>query len=114
MREKTPKWKEIFINTTETRDEYNLELTAEQADYIRLQHEKAMDAVWDNHYNSVVLLFQGAGFRNVSAVPLHDLTILNVGRNGKVDTVTINGSSEFEEGDVFPRDSKVLIPYHSR
>ena len=74
----------------------------------------AMAASRDNHYNSVVLLFQGAGFRNVSAVPLHDLTILNVARNGKVDTVTINGSSDFEEGDVFPRDSKVLIPYHSR
>ena len=40
--------------------------------------------------------------------------MFNQGKNGKVEAVTINGSDEFEEGDIFPKNSNVLITYHSR
>lgn len=66
------------------------------------------------NFNSVVMLFRGAGFINVTAIPLNDLTMFNQGKNGKVEAVTINGSDEFEEGDIFPKNSNVLITYHSR
>ncbi len=66
------------------------------------------------HYNSAVMLFKSAGFRNVSAVPLHDLSLLTMRKNGQVDTVTIDGADDFEEGDVYPKDARIAIMYHSR
>ncbi len=61
-----------------------------------------------------VLLFREGGFTNVRAVPLGDLTMFNQKNNGKVEMVTVNGSYDFEEGDVFPRNANVLITYHSK
>lgn len=66
------------------------------------------------NYNSVVLLYKGAGFTNVTAIPLNDLTMFNQRKNGQVEAVTINGNDEFEEGDIFPKSSNVLITYHSK
>lgn len=77
-----------------------------------VQITDAMSKFEDQGFNSVVVLFQSAGFTNVNAVPLKDLTILNPLKNGKVDRVTINGDF-FEHGDVFKRDAKVVIMYHS-
>ena len=55
---------------------------------------------------------RSAGFTNVQAIPLKDLTILKTMKNGRVDRVTINGEF-FESGDVFNKDANVLITYHS-
>ncbi len=74
----------------------------------------AMTDCCEKNFNSVVLLFKGAGFTNVTAVPLNDLSIFNQKKNGQVEEVTINGNDEFEEGDIFPKNSIVLITYHSR
>ena len=65
------------------------------------------------NYNSVVLLFRGAGFTNVTAIDLKNLTVFNQRKNGRVESVTINGTDAFEEGDIFSKDSNVLITYHS-
>ena len=77
-----------------------------------VQITDAMSGFGERDFNSAVVLFQSAGFTNVNAVPLKDLTILNPLKNGKVDKVTINGDF-FECGDVFKRDAKVVIMYHS-
>lgn len=74
----------------------------------------AMEDYSEKDFNNVVMLFRGAGFTNVTAVPMNDLTMFSQKRNGHVDDVTINGSNEFEEGDVFSKKSNVLITYHSR
>ena len=66
------------------------------------------------NYKSAVLLFRGAGFANVNAIELKDLTMFNQRKNGQVETITINGRDEFEEGDIFPKNSNVLITYHSK
>lgn len=68
----------------------------------------------DKNFNSVVLLFKGAGFTNVTAVPLNDLNVFNMKKNGQVEAVTINGNDELEEGDIYPKNSNVLITYHSK
>ena len=65
-------------------------------------------------FQSMLLLYKGAGFTNVTAFPLRNLNLLNQFRNGKVEMVTINGSNEFEEGDIFPKNANVVITYHSR
>ena len=67
----------------------------------------------DRNYKSVMTMYCGAGFTNVKAVPLNDLYYFSFGMNENVERVIINGSSEFQEGDVFPKDANVLINYHS-
>lgn len=75
---------------------------------------EAMEYCSEKNYNAIVALFKGAGFTNVTAIPLNDLNMFNQKKNGQVESVTINGNDEFEEGDVFPKDSNVLITYHSK
>lgn len=85
--------------------------------YVRTNEVQISDSMseYENmNFQSVRLLFQGAGFTNVQAVPLNDLTIFNQKKNGQVESVTINGTDEFEEGDVYPQNSNVLITYHSK
>ncbi len=77
-----------------------------------VQITDAMLGFMERDFNSVVVLFQSAGFINVQAIPLKDLTILKPMKNGRVDRVTINGEF-FESGDVFNKDANVLITYHS-
>lgn len=73
----------------------------------KMEHYKEKD------YNSIVGLFRAAGFENVYAVPLNDLNIFTAKKNRQVDDVTIDGSNEFEEGDVFQKSAKVTVIYHS-
>lgn len=68
----------------------------------------------DKHYLAIDALFKGAGFRNVTLVPLHDLSFLSFGRDGKVQDVTVEGKTDFEEGDIFSRNAPVTITYHSK
>lgn len=75
---------------------------------------ETMEDYADRNFNSIVMLFKTAGFTNVTAIPMNDLTVFNQKKNGQVDMVTINGSEEFEEGDIFSKDSNILITYHSR
>lgn len=75
---------------------------------------EAMTECTERNYNSVVMLFKGAGFLNVTTVPLNDLNMFNQKKNGQVEEVTINGNNEFEEGDIFLKNSNVLITYHSK
>ena len=74
----------------------------------------AMLDLIDKNYQSAVLLFTGAGFTNVTAVPLNDVGVLGQRKIGKVETITINGNEEFDLDEVYPKDSNILITYHSR
>ena len=65
------------------------------------------------NYHSIVDSFRSAGFTQINVVPLNDLNFLSKGNNGKVEDVTINGDSDFDEGDVFSKSSIITITYHS-
>ena len=55
-----------------------------------------------------------AGFININAIPLHDLTRFNQKKDGMVESITINGNDEFEEEEVYPKNANILITYHSK
>ena len=57
-------------------------------------------------------LLKIVGFTNIKMVPLRDLETSNK-KDRTVDTLTINGSYEFEGDDWYPCDSLVVIMYHS-
>lgn len=65
-------------------------------------------------YDTAVMILYTAGLTNIIPIPLHDLKLFSNGMNGLVDSISINGRSDFKEGDVFPADSEVMITYHSR
>ena len=65
-------------------------------------------------YNTAVMILFTAGLTNIIPIPLHDLKLFSNGMNGLVDSISINGRSDFKEGDVFPADSEVMITYHSK
>lgn len=78
-----------------------------------VQITEKMEAHSEKNYNSIVALYRAAGFTNVTAVPLCDLNIFTSKKNGQVDEVTINGESDFEEGDIFSKTANVTVTYHS-
>lgn len=65
------------------------------------------------NHTALLALFRAAGFTNVNEVPLSDLNIFTAQKNGQVESITINGDSDFDEGDVFPKSAIVTITYHS-
>ena len=75
---------------------------------------EAMEDYGDKNFVSLALLFRSGGFTNVTEVPLKDLSVFSMSKNGRVESVTINGSDDFEEGDIFPKNSNVIITYHSK
>lgn len=66
------------------------------------------------NFNGIVALYRGAGFEKVTAIPLNDLNMLNMRKNGQVQSVTINGQEILSTEQVYPKNSEVLIMYHSR
>lgn len=71
-----------------------------------------MDCI-DYHFNKAVQLYKNAGFININAIPLHDLTRFNPKKDGMVESITINGNDEFEEEEIYPKAANILITYHS-
>ena len=67
----------------------------------------------EKNYNAIAALFRSAGFSNVQAVAMKDLNFFTARRNGQVESVSINGSTDFDEGDIFRKNSRVVITYHS-
>ena len=52
------------------------------------------------------------GFTNVTVTPLKDLR-KSTKKDGKVDSISIDGHPSFKKGDVFPKNAEVIVSYHS-
>lgn len=65
------------------------------------------------NYNAVAAMFRHAGFNNIKTVPLDDLNFFTSNKNGQVESISINGNDDFDEGEIFQRSESVLITYHS-
>ena len=65
------------------------------------------------NYEVVVQQLEDAGFENVEAKPVKDLVIGLITKDGDVESVSIAGDTEFEEGDIFSKDAKVVVTYHT-
>ena len=64
-----------------------------------------------DNYKEVEAQFRSMGFENIELVDLKDSGI-KVWKNGKVKSVSISGNTDFDEGDYFSKDEKVVISYH--
>lgn len=65
------------------------------------------------NYEVVVAAFKDAGFTNVETALLDDLITGWLTKDGSVESVAINGDTDFGSGDRFPGDARVVITYHT-
>ena len=62
---------------------------------------------------SIEAMFRGAGFTNISCIPLNDLTTGLLKKPNTVESITINGKEITVWGKKFSHDAAVVISYHS-
>lgn len=58
-------------------------------------------------------MFEEAGFTNITCVPLHDLKLGLLKREGSIDSIMINGESAPLTRKRYSPDVSVIINYHS-
>lgn len=63
------------------------------------------------NYVDVQTELSEAGFTNISFEILYDIE-LGWTEEGEVDSVSVDGDTEFEQGDIFKKDRAIVITYH--
>lgn len=72
----------------------------------------ASDFKYDN-FQSVQKELEDAGFTNIATDILYDI-VWGWTEEGEVDSVSIDGRTDFEEGEVFKQDASIIITYHMK
>lgn len=67
---------------------------------------------YDN-YQDVEKELSSAGFINISTEIKYDI-VLGWTDEGEVDSVSIDGKTDFEDGEIFKQDAPVIITYHMK
>lgn len=65
------------------------------------------------NYSAIEKLFRSAGFKNITCVPLEDLTLGWFKKPGTVESITVNGRG-VTAGEEFSQHASVVITYHSK
>ena len=64
-------------------------------------------------YQTVVAQLRSAGFKNVRAEELCDVLMGAQDEDGLVDSVSVDGSTDYDEENVFPENAKIIVSYHA-
>ena len=65
-------------------------------------------------YEDVVAELKNKGFRNIQIENLKDVVLGVITKEGIVETVTINGSSDYKVGDWIDEQAEIFITYHGK
>ena len=68
----------------------------------------------DKNYKDVEKLLEKEGFFFIETNELKDIKIGLLAKEEEVESVSIDGNTDFEEGDEFQDDASVVINYHSK
>lgn len=69
--------------------------------------------IFNMNYQEAVKAFEDAGFLNIEIEKIEDLILGIFNSDGEVSEITIDGKEDFDKGEVFNSDSKVIIAYHT-
>lgn len=72
--------------------------------------QSAVDYKYEN-YADVQQELETVGFTNITFEILYDIE-LGWTDEGEVDSVSVNGNTEFEKNDIFKKDAPIVITYH--
>ena len=79
--------------------ENQIRINFESSDYYGKDHKEVVDEL------------KAIGFTNITEQPLYDIE-LGITKEGSADYVSINGSTDYQKGDIFNKDAAVIVPYH--
>lgn len=79
--------------------ENQIRINFESYDYYGKDHKEVVDAL------------KSMGFTNITEQPMYDIEY-GITAEGSVDFVSINGSVDYQKGDIFNKDAAVIVPYH--
>lgn len=65
------------------------------------------------NYKIVVNQLKDAGFTDVKTDKIEDLVTGWLKKDGEIESVTINGDTDFIEGQEFPNNAKITVIYHT-
>ncbi|MDR1590815.1 MAG: GYF domain-containing protein [Puniceicoccales bacterium] len=65
------------------------------------------------NYQDVITRLKTAGFTNVKTEIVDDLVIGWLTKDGEVESVSVNGKTNFNSGSKFPIDAKIVVTYHT-
>ena len=65
-----------------------------------------------NNYQDVISDLHKLGFTNIKTEIVYDIYFGVLTSEGDTDKVTIDGISDFEKGDTFPKDAKIVVTFH--
>ncbi len=54
-----------------------------------------------------------AGFKNIKSIPMKDLSLGILKKEGEIEKINVDGSKIFSSGEKFDKNSKIIISYHS-
>ena len=54
---------------------------------------------------------QSMGFTNITEQPMYDIEY-GITPEGSVELVSIDGSTDYQKGDIINKDATVIVPYH--
>ena len=79
--------------------ENQIRINFESYDYYGKDHKEVVDAL------------KSMGFTNITEQPMYDIEY-GITEEGSADYVSINGSTDYQKGDIFNKDAAVIVPYH--
>lgn len=65
------------------------------------------------NYKEVIEDFEDKGFTNIQTETIEDLEYGHTFRNGHVEQISVGGDTNYDAGVSVPKDTKVIIRYHT-
>ncbi|GGE32099.1 DUF4839 domain-containing protein [Streptococcus himalayensis] len=65
------------------------------------------------NYKTIVNQLKDAGFTNVKVEKIEDLITGLLKKDGQIESVSINGDTDFIKGSKYEKDSKITVTYHT-
>lgn len=78
-------------------------------DEIEIQNDK--NEYKDKNYKDVINKLKELGFTNIIEKQVYDKNS-EIANDGKVDSVIINGQEQYKKGDIFNKNTEVIVTYH--
>ena len=64
-------------------------------------------------YEDVIARLEDNGFYNIETETIDDLITGWLTKDGEVESISVGGEMEFDDGDIFTKDATVIITYHT-
>ncbi|MCD8368500.1 MAG: zinc ribbon domain-containing protein [Clostridiales bacterium] len=111
-------WKDaVFVAFTLENEKYAFsDVQSYLASFIPGEDEAAMPKASymysNDDYQEVMEELAAAGFTNISTEPVYDIVVGLFASEGGVDSISVDGTTSFSEGEIFKKDAPIVITYH--